>query len=213
MTSTIKTAPPPHRKSLAEIARAPSESRGTWRTYLALVLVLLTVIASLRLRNSRWGRAWAAMSDDEGAAMSSGVNTAWGRILIFALGASLAGMAGALFAATFSYVDPSQSEFRISAMVLAMVVIGGAGSVRGAIIGALLVASYDQLVIPLLGAWMATTAQATGFWLFATLDPRSINYLSFGLALYLTVLLRSRARRPKPNDVQTSTPIPAHSNP
>jgi len=166
----------------------------TARYYLVLALVLLAAAASLRLRASRWGRAWAAMSGDEVAAMSSGVNTSHGRLLVFALGAGLAGAAGALFASTFSYVDPGQSEFRISAMVLAMVVIGGAGSVRGAAVGALLVASYDQLVIPLLGAWMANLAQTTGFWLFAVLDPRSINFLSFGLALYLTVLLRARRR-------------------
>lgn len=196
---------------------APSILGYTFRTpteryYLAFVLVALVALASIRLRDSRWGRAWAAMSSDEGAAQSSGVNTARARIMVFALGAGLAGAAGALFAATFSYIDPGQSEFRISAMVLAMVVIGGAGSVRGAIIGALLVASYDQIVIPLLGAWLANLSQTTGFWLFATLDPRSINYLSFGLALYLTVLLRARVRRAPANNTRSSATVPAQSN-
>jgi branched-chain amino acid transport system permease protein len=174
-----------------------SFSNTTMRYYLALGLVLAIAGASLRLNNSRWGRAWAAMNDDEGAANSVGVNTAQGRLLVFALGSALAGMAGALSASVFRYVDPGHSEFRISAMVLAMVVIGGAGSVRGAIIGALLVAGYDQLVIPQLGAGMVRLAEQSGIWLLAVFDPRAINYLSFGLALYLTVLFRSKLREPE----------------
>lgn len=178
----------------------------TMRYYLALTLVLLVAAASLRINDSRWGRAWAAMNDDEGAANSVGINTAQGRLLIFALGSALAGMAGALSASIFRYVDPGHSEFRISAMVLAMVVIGGAGSVRGAIIGALLVAGYDQLIIPQLGAGMVSLAERSGIWLLAVFDPRAINYLSFGLALYLTVLLRSKLREPKnkPNSLQVA---------
>jgi ABC-type branched-subunit amino acid transport system permease subunit len=165
------------------------------RYFLVLGLVLIVALACRRLANSRIGRAWAALSMDDTAAASCGVAPARARSLAFILSAAIAGIAGALFANVFSYVDPSQAEFRLSAMVLAMVVIGGAGSVPGAIIGALVVASYDQLLIPLLGAWAQRLGQTDGGAVFALLDLRSLNFLAFGLALYLTTLFRLRNRK------------------
>jgi branched-chain amino acid transport system permease protein len=82
-------------------------------------------------------------------------------------------------------------------MVLAMVVIGGAGSVPGAIVGALLIAGYDLLAIPLLGSWFDRLRQSSGGGL-AVFDIRALNSLYFGLALYLTVLFRERRRRSAP---------------
>jgi branched-chain amino acid transport system permease protein len=167
------------------------------RYYLALTLVAVVAVASQRLARSRIGRAWAAMSADEIAAASSGIHPARSKLLAFILGAIVAGLAGALFANIFSYVDTEQSDFTVSAMVLAMVIIGGAGSVRGAILGALLIAGYSQFVISRFGAWLAQTGQASGSWLgqlVAAIDPRSLSYLFFGLALYVTVLFRARDR-------------------
>lgn len=161
------------------------------RYYLALAFVLLAALVSVRLLRSRIGRAWRASSEDETAAASSGVNVRGARMFAFTLGAIVAGVAGALFAGIFSYVDPDTSDFRISAMALAMVVIGGAGSVPGVIVGALLVAGYDQLLIPLLGAGL-DQAQAGGA--PALVDIRGLSFLSFGLVLYLTVLLRASGR-------------------
>jgi len=109
------------------------------------------------------------------------------------LGSSIAGIAGALFASIFSYIDPEQFDFRVSAMLLAMVVIGGAGSVPGAIVGAVVIAAYDQLLIPQLGVWLDRLRQASGGGL-AAFDIRSLNSFYFGLALYLTILLRARPR-------------------
>jgi branched-chain amino acid transport system permease protein len=165
----------------------------TARYYLALGLLLLTAGASLRLAHSRTGRAWAAMSVDEPVAAACGIDLRHYRVLAFVVSSTIAGFAGALFAASFSYVDPNQSEFRLSALVLAMVVLGGAGSVRGAIIGALLVASYDQLLIPLAGGWVDAWISAGGSGWWQLLDLRSYNFLAFGLALYLTTLVRARS--------------------
>jgi len=165
------------------------------RYYLALVLLMVVALASQRLAHSRIGRAWAAMSADETAAASSGVSVARAKLLAFVLGATVAGITGALFASIFSYVDTGQSDFTVSAMVLAMVIIGGAGSVRGAIIGALIIAGYNQFGVSRLGAWLAQAGQASGAWfgpLVAAIDPRSMSYLFFGLALYFTVLFRAR---------------------
>ena len=168
-------------------------STPTLRYYLAFGLIVLAAVISLRIGRSRLGRAWAALSVDELAAVSCGVAPARSRCLAFALGAAIAGLAGAVFASGFSYVDPTQSEFRLSAMVLAMVVVGGLGSVPGAIIGALLIASFDQFAIPVVGAWAADLAKQ-GFWFMGVFDVRSLNFLAFGTALYLTTILRARRK-------------------
>jgi len=184
------------------IAALPAPRVLTWtfqtpvqRYYLAFVLLLLIAIAVYRLSRSRLGRAWAAMSADEAAAASSGISPARAKLLAFTLGAVVAGVAGSLFAGIFSYVETNQSDFTITAMVLAMVIIGGTGSVRGAILGALLVAGYNQFAISRLGAWVEQAGKLGGESLrplIVALDPRGLSYLFFGLALYVAVLLRTR---------------------
>ncbi|MBC8160593.1 MAG: hypothetical protein H7Z42_05165 [Roseiflexaceae bacterium] len=166
-------------------------STPTQRYYLAFGLICLTATASLWLGRSRIGRAWAALSADELAAASSGVPPTHMRVLACSLASGVAGVAGALFASSFSYVNPDAAEFRITAMVLAMVVIGGAGSVSGAIIGALAIAAIDQFAISWLGAWAAARA-AEGYWFLGVFDVRTLNFLFFGLALYVATLLRGR---------------------
>lgn len=154
----------------------------TERYYLVLGLVALIVLASRRLKDSRMGRAWSAISADETAAASCGINLARVRPLAFVIGAAIAGVAAALYAGVFGYIAPDQADFRITTIVLAMVVIGGAGSVQGAVIGALAIASYDQVLLPMLGT----------LWSGQVIDLAELNFLSFGLALYLTVWLRGR---------------------
>ncbi len=163
------------------------------RFYLALAVLALLLLGALRLQRSRVGRAWAALREDELAALSCGVNIRRYKPLAFTVGASIAGAAALLSATIFSYVDPDQSDFRVSALTLAMVVIGGAGSVPGALLGALLVVGYDQLLFPLLG----TAGDAAIFKLTGSeplLSVRTLSGFAFGLALYLTVLLRARRR-------------------
>jgi branched-chain amino acid transport system permease protein len=134
------------------------------------------------------------MSADEVAAVSSGVDPLRAKTVAFFLGASIAGIAGALFAAIFSYVDPGQSDFTISAMILAMVVIGGAGHVWGALVGALLVGGYDAVGIRWLGTWLDRLHQTSFGARLPTLDVRDLSVGIFGLALYLTMLVRARRR-------------------
>jgi branched-chain amino acid transport system permease protein len=163
--------------------------------YLVFGLIALLVLASQRLRESRLGRAWRAGSEDEIAAASSGVNLAYYKTLAFGLSSAAAGMAGAVSASLLGYIDPERMDFHLSAIVLAMVILGGTGSVSGVIVGALLIASYDKLVIPVLGEFVSRF-QTGSLRYGSALDPRGLSYLSFGLALYLTVLLRAR-RRPE----------------
>jgi branched-chain amino acid transport system permease protein len=175
----IAALPPP--SLLGHSLASPAE-----RYYLVLGVTALAALGSLRLARSRLGRAWAALSMDEGAALSCGVPKS-ARVLVFVASATLAGTAGALFALSFSYMETGQSDLLTSAMVLAMVIIGGAGSTGGVLAGALLVAGVNQLALPRLGAWLGERGVSVG-----GIDLRSMSYLSFGLLLYGAVLLRGR---------------------
>ncbi len=90
------------------------------------------------------------------------------------------------------YLSPNLAEFRISALVLIMVVLGGARRVVGPIVGAVLIASYDLIIISRVGDWFDQLRESTGSWFWSAVNPRGSNFLAFGLLLYLSVLYRSR---------------------
>jgi ABC-type branched-subunit amino acid transport system permease subunit len=104
--------------------------------YLLLVFVLVVVVCFSRLENSRTGRAWAALREDEVAARASGVDTTRAKLLAFAIGASTSGLAGVFFASQVGYFNPDNFILNNSILVLAYVVFGGMGSIRGVILGA-----------------------------------------------------------------------------
>ena len=105
--------------------------------YVILLLCIFTIIAVRRLNVSRIGRSWEAIREDETAAELMGVNTYMLKLLAYAMGALFAGLAGAFFAARMRFVSPESFTFLESATVLAMVVLGGMGSIPGVILGAL----------------------------------------------------------------------------
>jgi branched-chain amino acid transport system permease protein len=106
--------------------------------YLALVIIALIFLAFRRLDDSRVGRAWAAIREDEVAAAASGVRTVKFKLLAFAIGASTAGLAGVFNASKVSFVSPSNFLLLFSILVLVYVILGGMGSLVGAIVGAAL---------------------------------------------------------------------------
>lgn len=105
--------------------------------YLILAILAITIIAVHRLNNSRIGRAWIAIREDEIAAEAMGIDTIRMKCLAFSLGAFWAGIAGVFFAGKFAFVSPESFTFMESVLVLSMVVLGGMGSIPGVIIGAL----------------------------------------------------------------------------
>lgn len=105
--------------------------------YLILAILIVTTIAVYRLNNSRIGRAWIAIREDEIAAEAMGIDTIRMKCLAFSLGAFWAGIAGVFFAGKFAFVSPESFTFMESVLVLSIVVIGGMGSISGVIIGAL----------------------------------------------------------------------------
>lgn len=161
--------------------------------YLVYGMVLLAALASQRLIDSRTGRAWAASSEDESAALAAGVNVGRARMWAFVFSSALAGLAGVLYAGTLSYVDPETMSFHVSSMILTMVILGGAGSVPGAILGAAAIVLYDKVFVPQLADLLALI-WPSGLAIGSAPDIRGASYFNFGIALYLTVLIRARRR-------------------
>jgi branched-chain amino acid transport system permease protein len=161
--------------------------------YLVFVVMLAGVFVSQRLILSRTGRAWQASNEDESAAGAAGVDIGRYRLLAMVISSAMAGAAGALYASTFAYVDPDILSFHWTAMLLAMVVLGGTGNVSGVLMGAILIIGYDKFFIPRFSAFLSLVWPKDLF-IGSVPDLRGTSFLNFGLILYLTVLVRARLR-------------------
>jgi branched-chain amino acid transport system permease protein len=113
--------------------------------YFILFIAILTIIGVRRLDNSRIGRAWIAIREDEVAAELSGVPTTWIKLLAYALGAGFASVAGAFFAAKLSYTNPNFFLFMESCIVLCIVVLGGVGSISGIVVAAFVLIAAPEV--------------------------------------------------------------------
>ena len=113
------------------------EQSAVYMYFLLIALCLLTIFVIYRLQHSRIGRAWVALREDELACQAMGIDKTRAKLTAFALGATWAGMAGVLFAAKTTFINPASFTFMESAMILAIVVLGGMGSIVGVIIAAL----------------------------------------------------------------------------
>ena len=116
--------------------------------WFALALVALMLFVNFRLRDSRLGRAWIALRDDEGAAASAGVPIVRTKLLAYGVGAALGGVSGAFLASYLSTVNPNQFTFSFSIFILAMVVLGGLGSIWGVVVGAIILSAINNYLLP-----------------------------------------------------------------
>src|SRR3954469_22882972 len=116
--------------------------------FTALVLVLIVLFVNFRLRDSRLGRAWIAIREDEVAATSMGVPLVKTKLQAYATGAAFGGMAGAFLAAYLNTVNADQFEFAFSIFVLAMVILGGIGNIVGVVVGAIVLSFVNVWLIP-----------------------------------------------------------------
>jgi len=158
---------------------------GPIKYYYLLMLVLLAVIViNLRLENSRIGRAWIAIREDEVAAQAMGINTRNIKLLAFAMGASFGGIAGGMFSAMQGFISPESFVVVESIMVLSMVVLGGMGNIGGVVIGALLLSFVPEVL-----RYTVQPAQRAVFG-HMLIEPEVIRMLLFGLALVLMMLYR-----------------------
>jgi len=157
--------------------------------YLILILGLLVVLAVVFLRDSRIGRAWVAMREDEIAAACSGINLVRTKLLAYAMGASLSGIAGVYYAAKLTTVTPDQFDFTVSIYILVMVVLGGMGSIPGVIAGAGVIYFINNYFLPQLNHWVQSTPALTHT-ILANVDFTQIRNLLYGIILVAMMILR-----------------------
>ncbi|MGH8696498.1 MAG: ABC transporter permease subunit [Burkholderiales bacterium] len=152
--------------------------------YLLLAAVIFVIFVNVRLQNSRIGRAWEAIREDEVAARAMGINTRDLKLLAFAMGASFGGIAGGMFSAIQTFVSPESFVLVESIMVLAMVVLGGMGNIWGVILGAVLLAFVPEI--------LRFTVRPVQEQLFGRMiiEPEVVRMLIFGFALVLIMILR-----------------------
>jgi len=158
---------------------------GPIKYYYLLILILLAIIViNLRLQDSRIGRAWEAIREDEIAARAMGINTRNMKLLAFAMGASFGGVSGGIFSAIQGFISPESFVLVESVMVLSMVVLGGMGNIWGVILGAVLLTFVPEV--------LRSTVQPVQEQLFGRMliEPEVIRMLLFGLALVLMMLFR-----------------------
>jgi branched-chain amino acid transport system permease protein len=158
---------------------------GTIKYYYFLLAVLVVVIiVNLRLQDSRIGRAWEAIREDELAARAMGINTRNMKLLAFAMGASFGGIAGGMFSSIQGFISPESFILNESVMVLAMVVLGGMGNIWGVILGAVLLSFVPEI--------LRYTVEPMQRMLFgrSIIDPEVIRMLLFGLAMVVMMLFR-----------------------
>ncbi len=167
----------------------PAGLHSPWWITIALAAVLAATLC-LRLQNSRIGRAWMAIRDDEVAAEAMGINTRNLKLLAFAIGASFGGVAGAMFATFQGFISPEAFTLQESVMIVAMVVFGGLGHVPGVILGAMLLTAFPEMLRYLVGPLQAMTD--------GRLDAGILRQLLIALAMIVTTLLRPRGLWPAP---------------
>ncbi len=114
--------------------------------YLFILASLLMLFVSRRLNNSRTGRRWMAIREDEDVAAAMGINTTNAKVLAFTLSAASGGLAGAIFAAKLGSIFPTSFELLISVNVLSLIIVGGLGSIPGVIVGAFALVGIPQLL-------------------------------------------------------------------
>jgi branched-chain amino acid transport system permease protein len=167
-----------------------SSPNGTRLFYwTALVLVLFTVFCSARMRDSRLGRAWIAIREDETAAAAMGVPLMRTKTWAYAAGAFFGGIAGAFYASFKGGTFPGDFYFNISVFILCMVILGGMGNIWGVIVGAAFLSYLNQEGLANIGAWMNANGVSDAVF-GKDIDVPLYTSGIFGIILVLTMLFR-----------------------
>jgi branched-chain amino acid transport system permease protein len=164
--------------------------------YVAIGLVALLIFISLRLRDSRTGRAWMAIREDEIAAGAMGVNRTKFKLLAFAIGAAFGGMTGVFYVAKLQTATPEMFGFPVSVMILVMIVFGGIGSVWGVVVGAFILQLLQSWWLEDLTGWLNSLGRAIGSDWLAHIDLVPSIELIFGLILVCMMLYRRQGLIP-----------------
>lgn len=162
--------------------------------YLGLALVALIVFVINRIRDSRVGRAWMAIREDELAAATMGINTTSTKLLAFGLGAALAGFAGTFYGAHLGFASPQQFNFSQSVLILCMVILGGMGNMWGVMLGAVVIYLLQTVVLIQLPTWLGNLGKSTNIqWLIdfnQNVKLTDYTFFIYGIILVLFMLFR-----------------------
>ncbi len=167
--------------------------------FMALLVILIAVGVARRLDDSRIGRAWTAIREDETAAIAMGIPLVRMKLLAFAAGASFAGGMGVLYASNRTFVSPETFSFLQSIGVLTMVILGGQGSIPGVILGAAIVVTLNIQVLQSFSLYLSSLRQSNAViplvnfaWkdLSTQIDPAKYQRLVFGILLVLMMIFR-----------------------
>jgi branched-chain amino acid transport system permease protein len=193
-------------KGITPIVRPPAPfgiSYGEFFYFLVLAIVIVVLLVNRRLADSHIGRAWEAMREDEVAAQAMGVPLVRAKLLAFACGASFAGVMGVVFASKQVFINPESFTFLESIGVLAMVILGGMGSIPGAVLGATVVTVLNLQVLKGFSLWLNELKNAgvtvLGFALAdlpTQFEPAKYERMIFGLILVLMMIFRPQGILP-----------------
>lgn len=176
-----------------------SHMYNLWFYILALMVIMVIVFVTRRLDDSALGRAWTAVREDETAAIAQGIPLVKTKLAAFAVGASFAGIMGVLLAASRTFISPESFSFMQSIGVLAMVILGGSGSIPGVILGAATITILNLQVLQGFSLFLNELRQSDAVipiinfaWadLSTQLDPAKYQRLLFGLILILMMIFR-----------------------
>ena len=184
--------------------------------YVGVALVAFLILTSQRLKDSRIGRAWMAIREDEVAATAMGVDRVRYKLLAFAIGAAFAGATGTFYVAKLQTATPEMFMFPVSVMILVMIVFGGIGSVWGVVVGALLLQILQSWFLEDLSGWLHALGRLVGVDWLQHVELASSIELIFGLILVLMMLYRRQGlipatRRTRTLSLDEQTVQPAHS--
>lgn len=202
ITGGTKGINPINRPSFPGVGEFSPSDPFPWY-YLIIAMMAISIFFILRLRNSRIGRSWAALREDELAAESMGINLVRTKLLAFSMGATFSGFAGAFYAAYISAIFPESFRFDVSVMLLCMVILGGLGNMVGVILGGLIIQFADRLFLPQMAGVVQKLSQQSGIeWMQEVNFASDFRLLLFGLTLVVMMLVRpeglvpgARARR------------------
>jgi branched-chain amino acid transport system permease protein len=151
----------------------------------------------MRLRDSRIGRAWMAMREDELAASSMGIDIVRTKLMAFSMGATFSGFAGAFYGSYISAIFPSSFAFDVSVMLLCMVILGGMGNITGVIVGGLIIQLADRLFLPQLSQLVQKLFEKSDIAILKEINFASdFRLLLFGLTLVIMMNIRPEGLLP-----------------
>src|SRR5262249_2476583 len=164
--------------------------------YRGLLMIVAMIMISLRLQNSRIGRAWMAIREDEIAASAMGINLVSLKLLAFGVGAAFGGMTGAFYVSKLQTATPEMFMFPVSVMILVMIVLGGMGSVYGVVLAAIILQLLQSWFLQDLTGWIHALGSAVDSEWLQRVDLVQSIELIFGIILVTMMLFRRQGLIP-----------------